>query len=266
MNELSSILSDEGDEPAVESVSVEAVEPIQSETPAAEATGEDVAAPPAEAPKETNDNARGLQAAVVAERQKRQAVEAQLRQLQQAQQGTQQPADGAPDPAQYQDNPQEYWRLLARHEARQELASVVQRSQQAQAQHEETERVANVQDRLNAAVAMGQSRFKDFDAVINGGLAPYLSDAMREEIAESDHGPEVAYWLGKNPAEAQRLSQLTPRALAREVVKLEAKVVAPPKPVLPRTLTQDRDSRGQFANAGGYDGPTPLDAVLNRKT
>lgn len=265
MNELSSILSDEGNEPAVESAPVEAVEPIQTETPAAEATGEEVAATPAEAPKETNDTARGLQAAVVAERQKRQAVEARLRQLQQAQQGTQQPADGAPDPAQYQDNPQEYWRLLARHEARQELANAVQQSQQAQAQHAETERVAQVQDRLNAAVFIGQSKFKDFDAVINGGLAPFLSDAMREEIAESEHGPEVAYWLGKNPAEAQRLSVLSPRALAREVVKLEAKVVAPPKPVLPRTLTQDRDSRGQFANAAAYDGPTPLDAVLGRK-
>jgi len=121
-------------------------------------------------------------------------------------------------------------------------------------------------DRLNAAVAIGQGKFKDFDAVINGGLAPYLNDSLREEIAASDHGPDVAYWLGKNPAEARRIAALPSRAQAREIVRLESKVAQPERPVLPSTLTDTRDSRGRFANADAYEGPTPLDAVLGRKS
>lgn len=262
MNELASILSDEGNAPAVESAPVEAVEPIQDEAPAAEATGEEVAATPAEVPKE-NDNAKGLQAALVAERRKRQELETRLSQWQQ-----QQPApatDAEPDPTTYGENTQQYWRDLARYEARQTLQEAVQQAQQAQREQAETERKTAAAQRLDTVVASGQAAFADFDAVINGGLAPFLTDDLREEIAASESAHEVAYWLGKHPAEAQRLSGLDARSLAREVVKLEAKVVAPPKPVIPRTLTQDRDSRGQFANAGAYDGPTPLDAVLGRK-
>ena len=172
---------------------------------------------------------------------------------------------GAPDPAAYEGNPQQYWRDLARYEARQELQAAVAEAQQAQKQAQENERITAVQQRLNDTVAKGQVKYRDFDAVINGSLAPFLTDALREEIGHSEAGHEVAYWLGKNPAEAQRLSALDARSLAREIVKLEGKVVAPPKPVLPQTLTQVRDSRGQFANAPAYDGPTPLDAVLSRK-
>lgn len=267
MENLASILSDEGNAPAVESVTVEAVEPISNETPAAEPTGEAVSETPAEPQQETNDSAKGLQAALLAERRKRQELEAQMREWQQQQ--APKPAakpDAAPDPAAYEGNPQQYWRDLARYEARQTLQEAVAEAQQAQQQKAENERQAQVQQRLDTIVATGKSKFADFDAVINGGLAPFLTDELRTEIAASDAAHEVAYWLGKNPAEAQRLSVLDPRSLAREVVKLEAKVIAPPKPVLPQTLTQVRDSRGQFANAPAYDGPTPLDAVLSRKT
>lgn len=258
MSNLTSILSDEGQAPADEPVIVEAVEPEQHAEPAAEATGEP-AAPPAEQ-QETNDSAKGLQAALLAERRRRQELEAQLRQQQPK------PAEGAPDPAAYQDNPQEYWRLLARHEAREELKATIEQAHQQKQAEKEQERINATMDRLNAAVAIGQGKHKDFDAVINGGLAPFLTDALREELAESDNCDELAYWLGKNPAEAQRISTLSPRALAREVVKLEAKALAPPKPAIPQTLTQVRDSRGQYANTAAYDGPTPLDAVLGRKT
>lgn len=260
MDNLASILGDEG--APVEPVAVEASEPIQSEATAP--TGEE-SATPAETRQETDDSAKGLQAALIAERRKRQQLEAEFQQWRQQQQPQKQD-DAAPDPAAFENNPQEYWRQLARYEARQELAAAVQQAQQAQQQKQENERIASVKQRLDAAVNTGQQKYRDFDAVINGGLAPFLNDAMREEIAASDVGHEVAYWLGKNPAEAARIAALDPRSLAREVVKLEAKVTAAPKPVLPQTLTNVRDSRGQFASANAYDGPTPLDAVLGRKS
>lgn len=262
MDNLASILGDEG-APAVESVPVEASEPIQNEAPAAEPTGDEQATP-AEPQQETHDSAKGLQAALIAERRKRQEFEARLRQLEQPKTEAK-PDAGAPDPAAYEGNQQQYWRDLARYEARQELQAAVAQAQEAQRIAQENERINAVQQRLNDTVAKGQVKYRDFDSVINGSLAPFLTDALREEIGHSEAGHDVAYWLGKNPAEAQRLSTLDARSLAREIVKLEGKVVAPTRPVLPQTLTQVRDARGQFANAPAYDGPTPLDAVLSRK-
>ena len=87
---------------------------------------------------------------------------------------------------------------------------------------------------------------------------------MREAIGESELGDDVAYWLGKNPAEAARIAQLSERQMVRELTKLEGKLTAPKPTPIPRTLTTERDSRGQFAQR--YDGPTPLDAIFARPT
>ena len=263
MDILNSALSDEGQQPAQ-------AEPIQQEPEQQEqsqqATGEIEAATPAETQETTQEDTRqkGLEAALLAERRKRQELENLIRQAQQAQQPQKQPDSEAPNPESYQGNEQQYWRDLARYEARQELIQLQRQAQQQAQQHAQNQRVAEIQERLGKVVATGNTKFRDFDAVINGGLAPFLNDAMREELGTSDLGADVAYYLGKNPGEAARIAQLEPRALAREIVRLEQKVATPPRPQIPQTLTQVRDSRGQFAQTG-YDGPTPLDAVLSRK-
>lgn len=261
MDILTSALSEEGQqEPQQVEQVAEQVAPNQEQH---QATGEE-AAPPAES-QETREEpqAKGLQAALLAERRRRQELERMLSEQQQPKQ--QQTDDGAPDPAKYQDNPQQYWRDLARYEARQELKSAEEQRQQREREAAENQRLHETKAKLDAAVAKGQQKYRDFDAVINGGLAPFLTDSIREEIAASDVGDDVAYWLGKNPAEAHRLASLDGRALAREIARLETRVTKPPAPQIPQTLTQARDARGQFAQAS-YDGPTPLDAVLGRKT
>jgi hypothetical protein len=258
---LASALSDNDEQPQQEAPEQEAPQVEQQQV-----TGEHQEASPAEtqeAPEEAKQ-AHGLQAALIAERRRRQELENLIRQQQQQQQAKPQAA-GAPNPDDFQDNPQEYWRQLARHEAREELRAAVEQAQAAQKAQAEQARINQTHDALAARVAAGQGKYRDFDAVINGGLAPFLTDSLREEIASSDVGDDVAYWLGKNPAEAQRLASLSARELARAFVKLEAKAVKPPAPSLPQTLTQARDARGQYQTAG-YDGPTPLDAVLSRKT
>ncbi len=258
MDILQSALSDESQETAEQPTDQVEQQPV-------EATGEQTAAPPAEDQEARDDPIKGLQAALIAERQKRQKLESLIRQQQQqaAPAKEQKPADGAPDPAQYQGNEQQYWRDLARHEARQELLEF-QRAAQQEAQRRQTDaQIAEQQKRMAEVVTVGQGKYRDFDAVINGGLAPFLSDTLREEIGASAIGEDLAYYLGKNPGEAARLSQMEPRSLAREIVRLEGKVAAPARQSIPQTLTQARDSRGRFDAA--YDGPTPLDAVFSRK-
>jgi hypothetical protein len=51
---------------------------------------------------------------------------------------------------------------------------------------------------------------------------------MAETIKSSDIGPDLAYWLGSNPKEADRISRLSPLLQAREIGKIEAKITADP--------------------------------------
>jgi hypothetical protein len=55
---------------------------------------------------------------------------------------------------------------------------------------------------------------------------------MAEVIQESDVGPQLAYHLAKNRAVAEQLAKLPERAMAREIGRLEAKLLTPaPRPV-----------------------------------
>ena len=51
---------------------------------------------------------------------------------------------------------------------------------------------------------------------------------MAQTIQASDAGPDVAYYLGANPKEADRISRLQPILQAKEIGKLEAKLAANP--------------------------------------
>lgn len=57
-----------------------------------------------------------------------------------------------------------------------------------------------------------------------------ISDAMAEVIQESDIGPQIAYYLGKNTAEAEQIAQLDPVRAARAIGRIEAKLEKPPAP------------------------------------
>jgi hypothetical protein len=51
---------------------------------------------------------------------------------------------------------------------------------------------------------------------------------MAETIQASDIGPEVAYYLGSNPKEADRIAKLSPYLQAKEIGKIEAKLAENP--------------------------------------
>ena len=72
-----------------------------------------------------------------------------------------------------------------------------------------------------------RNKYDDFDQV---AYNPQLrvTDVMAETIKSSDIGPDLAYWLGSNPKEADRISRLSPLLQAREIGKIEAKITAEP--------------------------------------
>jgi len=226
--------------------------------------GEEEAAPPAAEPQPEEDaRQKGIQAALLAERRKRQEIEAKLQELQTKQPAADKP-QGPPALDQFATY-DEYIAAVSRYNARQEYESMRQQETARQQQEAQLREQMEFQRAIDARVAAGQAKYADFDAVVNTGLAPFLSQQLAHSIAESNAGHDVAYYLGKNPAEAARIADLPERQQIREIARLESRLEyeakQPQKPTIPQTLTTARDTRGRF-QAPAQDGPTPLDAVL----
>lgn len=65
-----------------------------------------------------------------------------------------------------------------------------------------------------------------------------ISQAMAEVIRESEVGPKLLRHFANNKAEAQRVYALPPIAAARELGRIEAKILATPAPTPPRRVSQ----------------------------
>jgi hypothetical protein len=63
----------------------------------------------------------------------------------------------------------------------------------------------------------------DYDAIANNPDLP-VSDTVRDIVLGSEKGPELLYHLGRNVAEADRISRLDPTSAALEIGRLEARM------------------------------------------
>ena len=72
-------------------------------------------------------------------------------------------------------------------------------------------------------VAKAREEFEDFDEIAFSPEVP-MSNAMMEAITTSEHGAKIAYELGTNPDEADRISRLSAIAAAREIGKIESRI------------------------------------------
>lgn len=66
-------------------------------------------------------------------------------------------------------------------------------------------------------------KYPDFQQVV-GNINLPINEGMAEFIADSDAGPDVAYYLGKHPSEAARIAQMSPIKAARELTRIEAEL------------------------------------------
>lgn len=82
---------------------------------------------------------------------------------------------------------------------------------------------AQYQEREEAAL----EKYDDFERVAYNPQLHVTGD-MALAIQASDQGPDVLYWLGSNPKEASRISQLPPILQAKEIGKIEATLAANP--------------------------------------
>lgn len=252
---MDDVLQDE----VLDTPAVEVAAEVTDQT--AEVTGEvAIETPPVETPEQKRS--KGQEAAIIAERRRRQELEQELQQYRS--QAKPQPVASSemPQREQYQSDEQ-YWQAVGLHAAQQRFTELQQEQQAAQQARTQQEHMQQVQKVADARVSAGQAKYQDFDSVINNGLAPFLTQELHETILSSEVGHEVAYYLRKNPAEAARIADLPTRAMVREMTLLEIKLKDAPAATaqaIPQTLTQTRNAQGRFD--APQSGPTPLDAIL----
>ena len=114
-----------------------------------------------------------------------------------------------------------------------------------EAQAKEAERMAHVHKQyqnLNNEFDKASDKYDDFDDVVRGHDAPF-SPAVRDALLFVENPAEVAYKLGKNRDELQRISQLHPLDQAREVNKLSFALM---------------NGNGKASSASGNNGARPM--------
>lgn len=110
---------------------------------------------------------------------------------------------------------------------------VTQRTRQEQAETASETAKQLAAEAFNYRETMARERYQDYDAVTRNPNVR-ITDQMASVILDSDLGPEMAYHLGRNPAEAAQIAALPALAQAAALGKLEAKLSAPkPTPKQP---------------------------------
>jgi hypothetical protein len=95
--------------------------------------------------------------------------------------------------------------------------------QQQQFEQQRQELLGGYHDKEEVA----RDKYEDFEQVAYNPKLP-ITDVMAQTIQASDNGPDIAYYLGTNPKEADRISRLVPLLQAKEIGRLEAKIASDP--------------------------------------
>ena len=114
------------------------------------------------------------------------------------------------------ESPEAYAEALALQKAEELIAKREAAKQQSQV-------IESYQEREEAA----RDKYDDFEQVAYNPKLP-ITTVMAETIQSSDIGPELAYYLGSNPKDAERISRMSPLAQAKEIGKIEAKLASDP--------------------------------------
>ncbi len=140
----------------------------------------------------------------------------------------------------------EYAEALAARKAEELLAK-------REAERQKMDMLEAYQDREEEA----RNKYEDFEQVAYNPKLP-ITTVMAETIQASDIGPDLAYYLGTNPKEADRISRLSPLLQAKEIGKIEAKISS--EPVLKKTTSAPppiAPISGRGTGAPSYDTTDP---------
>jgi hypothetical protein len=106
-------------------------------------------------------------------------------------------------------------------------ALAYQKAEQLLAQREEARQQSAILESYHEKEEEARTKYDDFEQVAYNPKLP-ITNVMAQTIQASDAGPEVAYYLGANPKEADRISRLAPIMQAKEIGRIEAKLANDP--------------------------------------
>ena len=95
--------------------------------------------------------------------------------------------------------------------------------QQREMQRQHAEILSAYSEREEVAA----EKYADFKQVAYGDHVR-ITQVMADTIRASEVGPDVAYYLGSNPSEAAKIADLPPFLQAKEIGRLEAKLLSDP--------------------------------------
>jgi hypothetical protein len=104
------------------------------------------------------------------------------------------------------------WKLAQRE------AAMAEKSKVDAAKQQQAELAKSWQARQEAT----RAKYDDYDEVVGQEIP--ITGVMQQALLESDHGAELAYWLGSNPEEAERIAKLGPVAAIKALAKIEDSV------------------------------------------
>ena len=106
-------------------------------------------------------------------------------------------------------------------------AMAYQKAEELIAKREAAKQQSAVLESYQEREEAARDKYDDFEQVAYNPKLP-ITNVMAETIQSSDIGPELAYYLGSNPKEADRISRMTPLGQAKEIGKIEAKLASAP--------------------------------------
>lgn len=104
---------------------------------------------------------------------------------------------------------------------------------EAQVQQHEQKASAEYAHAVRSKMLDGAEKYEDFEAVVgDSGVAitQEMVEAMVDLEVEGVRPCDVAYYLGENPAESQRIAKLPRAKQIREIDKIASKLAKPPEP------------------------------------
>jgi hypothetical protein len=106
-------------------------------------------------------------------------------------------------------------------------ALAYQKAEELIAKREAVKQQSAVLESYQEREESAREKYDDFEQVAYNPKLP-ITNVMAEAIQSSDIGPDLAYYLGSNPKDAERISRMSPLSQAKEIGKIEAKLSSNP--------------------------------------
>jgi hypothetical protein len=106
-------------------------------------------------------------------------------------------------------------------------ALAVQKAEQMIEQREQQRQQHEILESYHDKEEDARAKYDDFEQVAYNPSVP-ITQVMAQSIQASDVGPDLAYYLGTNIKEAERIARLAPILQAKEIGRLEAKIANEP--------------------------------------